>query len=749
MRVGLCLKGKFVTETDKDIQGKTKKPGKYIKLAYEFLKRNLLSINEVDIFVHCWDGGFKEKIKEDYNPIRAKYDSEKIVTDTYKNPRTRSREPKRLDRIMCNWYSTMASVDLLREYEIENNFKYDVVIITRFDAVLMKQLRFPIQDTSLNDTIYHSGPQPIHGKGPNHCQRCNPALNTFELGDLYFFSNSDNMYYLSRIYKKHPIAYFDRVNSNHMIAAREAKLLNLKTDCITKTKEFFQWRSLSKSGNVTLSKWIHSDIRKSFSSDFEKTIEQFNIMEIKPEDKNKITAVIPIRGGSTRCRHKSIRKFGDTTLLELRINILKSVKGIDKIQVNSDSDEVLNIAKSMGVDTFKRDPKYATSETDGRQLYECLSDACTTGIMLIAFTPTPFIGVDDYVDSINLFLDARKNNTFDSLISVKKIKDYMFFENKPVNFKPHKTCKSQDLPNYNAMTFGITIVNTEYVRENHSIWTDKPIFYEVDELKAMDIDTNMDFFICEELYKKGFTTISNVDRHVNERITIPGIKKPSPFVPSDVYLGAVYDALNIVSDKAKDYVLNIKPTAGYNKIIHGPALTLKGRKIRKDENYAKMDNHRFQFYDLKYYENNPMVILESNDSIISHTGDITSTIFKKLGAVGYITDGIARDIELIEEVGFPVFSRGVNPIDAISNDWAYTDINVPIQIDNLLIYPDDYIFASKDGVVIIPSEIKDKFFIELIKILEKEREIRKFVKDTEKEELKSYIDDFIAEHGRF
>ena len=37
---------------------------------------------------------------------------------------------------------------------------------------------------------------------------------------------------------------------------------------------------------------------------------------------NKITAIIPIRGKSKRCKNKSIRKFGDTTLLELRINIL-------------------------------------------------------------------------------------------------------------------------------------------------------------------------------------------------------------------------------------------------------------------------------------------------------------------------------------------------------------------------------------------------------------------------------------------
>ena len=141
--------------------------------------------------------------------------------------------------------------------------------------------------------------------------------------------------------------------------------------------------------------------------------------------------------------------------------------------------------------------------------------------------------------------------------------------------------------------------------------------------------------------------------------------------------------------------------------------------------------------------------MESNDSIISHTGDITSTIFKKLGAAGYVTDGIARDIELIEEVGFPVFCRDVNPIDAISNNWAYTDINVPIKIDNLLIYPDDYIFASKDGVIIIPKSLKTGFFDELTKILEKERTIRTFVRNTNKEEIKGHIDDFIKKHGRF
>lgn len=462
-----------------------------------------------------------------------------------------------------------------------------------------------------------------------------------------------------------------------------------------------------------------------------------------------ITAVIPIRGGSTRCKNKSIRQFGDTTLLELRINILKKVSGIHQIQVNSDCDFILEKAKELGVETFKRDPKYASSETDGAMLYKCLSEACPTEIMLIAFTPTPFITENDYQTCIEKYFEGRKNRTCDSVISVAKISDYMFHEKKPLNFNPLKTCKSQDLPKYYHMTFGVTIVERDFVRNNHSIWTENPEFYEVDELKAMDIDTNLDFFICEQIYKKKLKTIENVDDFMEQSLIVPTNNNKDISVPDDVYLGAVYDALNIIHEDAKSCVLNIKPVAGYKNIIHGPALTLTGRKIRKDENYGKMDNHRFEFYDLEYYKNNPIVILESNDSIISHTGDITSTIFKKLGAAGYITDGIARDIELIEEVGFPVFCRDVNPIDAISNNWAYTDINVPIKIDNLLIYPDDYIFASKDGVIIIPNNLKTGFFDELTKILEKERTIRKFVRNTNKEEIKDHIDDFIKKHGRF
>ena len=460
---------------------------------------------------------------------------------------------------------------------------------------------------------------------------------------------------------------------------------------------------------------------------------------------NKITAVIPIRGGSKRCKNKSIRRFGDTTLLELRIKTLKKVKEIDIIQVNSDCDVILQKAKELGVETFKRDSIYASDEADGKMVYKCLSEACPTDNMLIAFTPTPFIDAEDYKKCIDIF----RSKNCDSVISVQHKKEYMFLDKKPVNFNPLKTCKSQDLPKYYSMTFGITIVNTDFVRKNHSIWTPNPYFYEVDELKSLDIDTNFDFYICEQLYKNKILQIENIENKMNNNIIIPEISKIINDIPSDVYLGAVYDALNLMVDDATKYVLDIKPVAGYSEIIYGPALTLYGRKITKHENYSEMDNKRFNFYKSELYKNKPIVLLQSNDNIISHTGDITSKIFKKLGAKGYITDGIARDIELIDKINFPVFCKDVNPIDAISNNWAYTDINIPIKIQNLLIYPEDFIFASKDGIIVVPKNMFSTFLINLNKIMIKERKIREFVNNTDKNILIDKIESFIKEEGRF
>ena len=48
---------------------------------------------------------------------------------------------------------------------------------------------------------------------------------------------------------------------------------------------------------------------------------------------DKTTAVIPIRKGSTRVTNKNLRVFGNTNLLELKIETLKKVAELNEIVV--------------------------------------------------------------------------------------------------------------------------------------------------------------------------------------------------------------------------------------------------------------------------------------------------------------------------------------------------------------------------------------------------------------------------------
>lgn len=63
----------------------------------------------------------------------------------------------------------------------------------------------------------------------------------------------------------------------------------------------------------------------------------------------KITAVIPIRSGSQRVKDKNLRRFGDTTLMELKIKKLLQVPELDSIIVNTNSEEAISIVKNLKV----------------------------------------------------------------------------------------------------------------------------------------------------------------------------------------------------------------------------------------------------------------------------------------------------------------------------------------------------------------------------------------------------------------
>ncbi len=73
---------------------------------------------------------------------------------------------------------------------------------------------------------------------------------------------------------------------------------------------------------------------------------------------------------------------------------------------------------------------------------------------------------------------------------------------------------------------------------------------------------------------------------------------------------------------------------------------------------------------------------------------------RKIG--GLVIDGCVRDKSLIQEMKFPVFSRGLCIRGTVKNQEG--TINQPVAIGDVVITPGDLIVGDDDGVVVVPRE---------------------------------------------
>ncbi|MFH1024388.1 MAG: RraA family protein [Planctomycetota bacterium] len=84
-------------------------------------------------------------------------------------------------------------------------------------------------------------------------------------------------------------------------------------------------------------------------------------------------------------------------------------------------------------------------------------------------------------------------------------------------------------------------------------------------------------------------------------------------------------------------------------------------------------------------------------------GELMTTVAKRLGAAGCICDSQIRDCLKIKAQAFPVFHRGIRPLDSMGRArvMAY---DVPVKCGDVLVRPGELVFADFDGIVIIPRE---------------------------------------------
>jgi 4-hydroxy-4-methyl-2-oxoglutarate aldolase len=87
-------------------------------------------------------------------------------------------------------------------------------------------------------------------------------------------------------------------------------------------------------------------------------------------------------------------------------------------------------------------------------------------------------------------------------------------------------------------------------------------------------------------------------------------------------------------------------------------------------------------------------------------GDRMAALALERGLAGLVVDGAVRDVEGIEAIGFPVFSAGVVPTPP-GRELA-GEVGVPVTCGGLEVRPGDWVYADRDGVVVVPHERHDE-----------------------------------------
>lgn len=213
----------------------------------------------------------------------------------------------------------------------------------------------------------------------------------------------------------------------------------------------------------------------------------------------KTVAYIPVKLNNQRTPGKNTKRFSDgTPLVSFVQNALVELKKegvIDNIFVYCSNPGIKDYLV-RGVDYLERPTDLDQNVTLGGDIYQSFYEKIDADVYVLAHATSPFVTSKHIRDCI---LHVQSGE-YDSAFCAKKIQNFLWKNNEPLNFELSKPLRTQDMePIY--MELSTPYVYTRRTWETvHGRTGIKPYICECKEIEAIDIDYPEDFELANVVY---------------------------------------------------------------------------------------------------------------------------------------------------------------------------------------------------------------------------------------------------------